>query len=404
MTAMTVAEDAGLTPGNAHAVLIADFPDAEAYSPLRAGPGPPGRDRRARPAPPGRSERRPDRGLSDTVGGVSTGARTVRTLVATTAGVVLLAGCGGGGGDDEAAGSSSATSSSAAETSPPDLASGLLTAEAFPDDATVVAVSLEQLRAGAGLGALGKDLTITPEECAPAVQGTQPDLDAFDDVSGLSATSPAGVTVEILMRGGPTTGAVDLLSAAVEQLPAGADHLAADRHRDGDVRADPGARPRGRRGRAEVHHRGHGARRHADHGARPRRRLRGRRPAGRAHLAGRSAHPERARARRRRRSRRCSSRPTRSRPTPWADRPAQHTGPTVGRASSTGPVVVHRSVRAAPSGPGGPQGRRAWTHAPAGGPTTALPTGSPWSTRGRSRPPCRSCWASGRGSRSCWSA
>ena len=29
---MTVAEDAGLTPGNAHAVLIADFPDAEAYS------------------------------------------------------------------------------------------------------------------------------------------------------------------------------------------------------------------------------------------------------------------------------------------------------------------------------------------------------------------------------------
>ncbi len=149
---------------------------------------------------------------------MSTGARTVRTLVAATAGVVLLAGCGGGGGD-EAAGSSSATSSSAAETSPPDLASGLLTAEAFPDDATVVAVSLEQLRAGAGLGALGKDLTITPEECAPAVQGTQPDLDAFDDVSGLSATSPAGVTVEILMRGGPTTGAVDLLSAAVERCP-----------------------------------------------------------------------------------------------------------------------------------------------------------------------------------------
>ena len=32
MTAMTVAEDALLTPGNAHAVLIADFPDAEAYS------------------------------------------------------------------------------------------------------------------------------------------------------------------------------------------------------------------------------------------------------------------------------------------------------------------------------------------------------------------------------------
>jgi hypothetical protein len=147
---------------------------------------------------------------------VSTGARTV--LAVST--VVLLAGCAGdGGGGDEAAGSSTAPSSSAAETSPADLASGLLTAEAFPDDATVVAVSLEQLRAGAGLGALGQDLTITPEECAPAVQGTQPDLDAFDDVTGLSATSPAGVTVEILMRGGPTAGAVDLLAAAVERCP-----------------------------------------------------------------------------------------------------------------------------------------------------------------------------------------
>jgi hypothetical protein len=146
---------------------------------------------------------------------VSTGAR----IVVASAAVVLLAGCAGDDGGQEAAGSSSAPSSSAAETSAPDLASGLLTAEAFPDDATVVAVSLEQLRAGAGLGALGQDLTITPEECAPAVQGTQPDLDAFDDVTGLSATSPAGVTVEVLMRGGPTTGAVDLLTAAVERCP-----------------------------------------------------------------------------------------------------------------------------------------------------------------------------------------
>ena len=150
---------------------------------------------------------------------MSTGSRPVRTLVATTAGVVLLAGCGGGGGGNDEAAGSSTTSSSATESSPPDLASGLLTAEEFPDDATLVAVSLEQLRAGAGLGALGKDLTITPPECAPAVQGTQPDLDVFDDVSGLSATSSAAVTVEILMRGGPTTGAVELLSAAVEQCP-----------------------------------------------------------------------------------------------------------------------------------------------------------------------------------------
>jgi hypothetical protein len=31
MTSLTVAEDAGLTDGNAHAVLIADFPDADAF-------------------------------------------------------------------------------------------------------------------------------------------------------------------------------------------------------------------------------------------------------------------------------------------------------------------------------------------------------------------------------------
>ena len=32
MTSLVVADDAGLTPGNADTVLIADFPDAEAYS------------------------------------------------------------------------------------------------------------------------------------------------------------------------------------------------------------------------------------------------------------------------------------------------------------------------------------------------------------------------------------
>lgn len=144
--------------------------------------------------------------------------RRPRVLLAA-AGVVLLAGCGGGNGPVEAADSSAPTTTSAAETSAPDLASGLLTAESFPDDATVVAVSLEQLRAGAGLGALGKDFTVTPPECAPAVQGAQPDLEAFEDVTGLSATSPAGVTVEVLLRGGPTTGAVDVLGTAVERCP-----------------------------------------------------------------------------------------------------------------------------------------------------------------------------------------
>ena len=142
--------------------------------------------------------------------------RALRPLLAAITGVTLLAGCAGDSGNGEAAGSSAATSSAAPV---PDLASGLLPADAFGDDATVVAVTLEQLRAGAGLSALGKDLTVTPAECAPAVQGAQPDLDAFDDVAGVSATGPTGVTVEILLRGGPTAGAVDLLAAAVERCP-----------------------------------------------------------------------------------------------------------------------------------------------------------------------------------------
>ena len=71
------------------------------------------------------------------------------------------------------------------------------------------------------------------------------------------------------MRGGPTTGRRrPAAPPRLRALPAGADHLAADRHRDRDLRADPGARPRGRRGRAAVHDRGHGARRHAGDGAR----------------------------------------------------------------------------------------------------------------------------------------
>jgi len=38
MSALTVAEDAGLTEGNGHTVLIADFPDAEAFRRYAADP------------------------------------------------------------------------------------------------------------------------------------------------------------------------------------------------------------------------------------------------------------------------------------------------------------------------------------------------------------------------------
>jgi hypothetical protein len=38
MTAFAVGPDAGLTPGNAHTALVADFPDAEAFGRYAADP------------------------------------------------------------------------------------------------------------------------------------------------------------------------------------------------------------------------------------------------------------------------------------------------------------------------------------------------------------------------------
>jgi hypothetical protein len=146
--------------------------------------------------------------------------RLTRAVLGATAALTLVAGCGGSGsGESGSTSTTSASSSPAAETSAPDLASGLLTQEQFGADATVVPITREQLEAGAGLSAMGKDLTVTPEECAPAVQSTQPDLDAFDDIAAVTATSGSVVTVEVLLRGGPTQGVTDLLSSAVEACP-----------------------------------------------------------------------------------------------------------------------------------------------------------------------------------------
>jgi hypothetical protein len=145
--------------------------------------------------------------------------RAGRAVAAAVAGVVLLAGCSGGGGSDDDAASSSSTSTPASETAAADLASALLPAEAFGPDARVAPVPLEQLRAGAGLAALGEDLTVTPESCAAAVQGTQPDLDAFDDVAGVSATSASTVTVEVLLQGEATENAIGLFSGAAQRCP-----------------------------------------------------------------------------------------------------------------------------------------------------------------------------------------
>ena len=148
--------------------------------------------------------------------------RPTRAALALAASVALVTACGGGEGGEEAASSSSspASSSAAEESEAPDLASGLLPAEAFGPDAAVVAVTQEQLAQGAGLAASGAEgLQITPEECASAVDGTQPDFDDFDDIAAQSATIGSATTVEVLVRGGPTKDTVGQLEEAAARCP-----------------------------------------------------------------------------------------------------------------------------------------------------------------------------------------
>ena len=153
-------------------------------------------------------------------------SRRTRGALVLAATVALVTACGGSGSDEESAGSSSSSSSSssassAAEESPaPDLASGLLPAAAFGPDASVIAISPEQLARGAGLAASNaEDLTITPVECAAAVEGTQPDFDDFDDIAAQTATSGTATTVQVLVRGGPTKDTVRQLEEAAARCP-----------------------------------------------------------------------------------------------------------------------------------------------------------------------------------------
>src|SRR4051812_26373035 len=96
---------------------------------------------------------------------------------------VVLTGCSGdGGAAEEAAGPAfSAPASSSAAAEPTEelsaLAPGLLPAEVFGKQATVVPLSREQLRQGAGLAADPDAVDISPKSCAAAVSGTQPQID-----------------------------------------------------------------------------------------------------------------------------------------------------------------------------------------------------------------------------------
>lgn len=151
-------------------------------------------------------------------------ARRPGAALVLAAALAGLPACGGGDAGEEAGPSSAAPSgaeeTAAEESAAPDLASGLLPADAFGPDASVIAVTAEQLRQGAGLAATGAEgVQVEPEACAAAVDGTQPQFDDFEDVVAQSATTGSATTVEVLVRGGPTGDTVAQLDAAADRCP-----------------------------------------------------------------------------------------------------------------------------------------------------------------------------------------
>ena len=144
----------------------------------------------------------------------------LRRLAAAVALAGLLAGCSGGtSGGATASGSRSAASSSGSVTGTP-LSAGLLPADAFGPHATVLNLTLDQLRrATASAGTASSGGQVDPPSCAVAVQGGSPDFTGVADLAAQSATGPDGSTVEALLTGAPVPGAVDRVLGAVAACP-----------------------------------------------------------------------------------------------------------------------------------------------------------------------------------------
>ena len=148
-------------------------------------------------------------------------------LAAGLACAALLGACSGGDESppEASTGSSTASGSVPSSSAPPStgaaggLAEGLLPAEAFGAGASVIPLSREQLEQGAGLAADPEGLTITPESCAAAVEGTQPQIEDYDEVAAQAATVGGVTTVEVLLQGEATEGAVEALVGAAARCP-----------------------------------------------------------------------------------------------------------------------------------------------------------------------------------------
>lgn len=159
---------------------------------------------------------------------MSTPRRRSGALTAALACAALLGACSGGDGESPDASAGSSPSSGAASSSPAadagtegggGLAEGLLPADAFGAQATVVPLSREQLEQGAGLAPDPESLTIRPASCAAAVEGTQPQIEDYDEVAAQSATVGSTTTAQVLMQGEATEDAVGTLGRAVANCP-----------------------------------------------------------------------------------------------------------------------------------------------------------------------------------------
>jgi hypothetical protein len=152
-----------------------------------------------------------------------------RTALLITAGLAAaataLSGCAAGASGQAAAGSSAASgpasATSAALDGVADLSAGLLPAEACGAGG-VAPITRDQLQQQLGVvgGARG-GVTVAPEGCAEAVQGTLPTLDGLGGLAAELAKTPGGtgMTVEVLAAGDAVAGSVARLSAGVAACP-----------------------------------------------------------------------------------------------------------------------------------------------------------------------------------------
>ena len=145
-------------------------------------------------------------------------ARVSAVLLATVAGAGLVAGCGGAGGTGGSAAASGTLSPAGSSSSAPGgsaLAKGLLPAAAFGPESTVVGLDLEQLaqKAGANGGPMAalSGVSITPPECATALQSLLPAVMGVKDAAAQTATGQGSTTVEALVSGGPAATGVATL-------------------------------------------------------------------------------------------------------------------------------------------------------------------------------------------------